>query len=358
MTLTATFTPLPALDLLAARWQALEARAGEDKSFFLGWTWMESWLSTSGASPELLSVQSDGEDVVLALIGRAQVPRLLGGVATLSLNQAGVAAQDRSFIEYNGLLKSVDAPKGVEAVALQAMIARSDWSALQLAGVTPNSQWLDHGHFRRTTCVDRSPVYLIDLAAVRGATGDYLSLLSANTRSQIKRSTKDYGSDPTITATTDAVLAETWLGEMQALNMGRHADNAWEDSGFRSFARALVLRGLKTGEVELLRITAGEHLLGYLLNFLYAGRAMNYQSAFSAPISSKAKPGLMCHAAAVARYADAGIAIYSLLAGKDRYKQSLATGEEALEWWTLERFSPRLEAEALLRRIFRRPASA
>ncbi|MEC7932040.1 MAG: CelD-like protein, partial [Pseudomonadota bacterium] len=43
---------------------------------------------------------------------------------------------------------------------------------------------------------------------------------------------------------------------------------------------------------------------------------------------------------------------------KDRYKQSLATCEERLEWWVVERFSPRLELEALLRRLLRRPASA
>lgn len=358
MTLTATFTPLPALEALSARWQALEARAGDGKSFFLGWTWMESWLSTSGAAPELLSVQSDGRDVALALIGRAQVRRLLGRVATLSLNQAGVAAQDRGFIEYNGVLKAADAPDGVEATALQAMMARSDWRALSLPGVSPECGLLDHGRFRRRTRVERSPAYLIDLAAVRAGEGDYLSLLSANTRSQIKRSAKDHGGDPRIDVAMDQGTAERWLAEMQALNVGRHADNAWDDEGFRAFARALVLRGLHTGEVELLCITAGAHRLGYLLNFVYAGRAMNYQSAFSAPVSAKAKPGLMCHAAAVTRYADAGLSIYSLLAGKDRYKQSLATGEEALEWWTLERVSLRLEAEALLRRILRRPASA
>ncbi|MGK2909334.1 MAG: GNAT family N-acetyltransferase, partial [Sphingobium sp.] len=169
---------------------------------------------------------------------------------------------------------------------------------------------------------------------------------------------KDHGVTPNIAAVSDAETAERWLGEMQALNEGRHADNAWDDASFRAFARALVLRGLVTGEVELLRICAGEHLLGYLLNFLYAGRAMNYQSAFAAPISGKAKPGLMCHAAAVTRYADAGLTLYSLLAGKDRYKQSLATGQETLEWWTLERFSLRLEAEALLRKVLKRPASA
>src|SRR3546814_19708773 len=81
----------------------------------------------------------------------------------------------------------------------------------------------------------------------------------------------------------------------------------------------------------------------------------SYQSAFTSGISPKTKPGLMCHAAAVTRYAAEGHAIYSLLAGEDRYKQSLSTGRETLQWWELERFSPGLEAEYMLRKIFRRP---
>jgi CelD/BcsL family acetyltransferase involved in cellulose biosynthesis len=357
MTFTAAFAPLPELGVLASRWRALEARS-DGSSFFLGWTWIESWLSTSGAAPELLIVQSQGIDVALALIGRAMVPRLLGPVATLALNQSSIAAQDRGFIEYNGLLKAADAPDGVEAAAIMALSGRNDWRALQLAGVSTGSDLPSCGRFRRRIRTDVSPAYFVDLAAVRGASGDYLSLLSANSRSQIKRSIKDHGAEIAICAASTAEKVKGWLAEMRALNAGRHADNAWDDAGFYAFARALALRGLETGEVELLRITAGDHLLGYLLNFVYGGRAMNYQSAFTAPLSGKAKPGLMCHAVAVGRYADAGLTLYSLLAGKDRYKQSLATGQEELEWWTLERFSLRLEAEALLRKILKRPASA
>ncbi|MGK2912077.1 MAG: GNAT family N-acetyltransferase, partial [Sphingobium sp.] len=231
MPLTATFTPLPPIGELAQRWQALEARAGQG-SFFLGWTWMESWLTSSGATPELLSVKTDGEDVALALVGRAMVPRLLGSVATLSLNQSGIAAQDRGFIEYNGLLIAADAPDGIAAAAMNAMLARHDWRALQLCGVAPDSPFLDHAAFRRSTRVDVSPAYYIDLAAVRAAGGDYLSLLSTNSRSQIKRSLKDHGVTPNIAAVSDAETAERWLGEMQALNEGRHADNAWDDASF------------------------------------------------------------------------------------------------------------------------------
>lgn len=81
---------------------------------------------------------------------------------------------------------------------------------------------------------------------------------------------------------------------------------------------------------------------------------MNYQSAFAVPRTAKSKPGLMCHAAAVTHYATRDLKHYSFLAGKDRYKHSLSTGAEELHWWVLERFDWRLEAEAVLRKLFRR----
>jgi len=355
MTLTATFLPLPPLAELEPRWRALEARA--DGSFFVGWTWVESWLSATGATPELLAVKDEGgADVALALMGRSLDKRLLGSTPTLWLNQAGQYQADRPFMEYNGLLAARDAPPELHDVAMAAILRRNDWRALRLSGVAPDSPLLATP-FRRRVRIDTSPAYHIDLDAVRAAKGDYLSLLSANTRSQIKRAAKDYGTAAPVIALASAGDIDGWLAEMQTLNTGRHAENAWDDAVFRAFAATLLRRGLATGEAELLRITIGEHLLGLLLNFVYRGRAMNYQSAFAAPLGPKGKPGLLCHAAAVGRYADEGLDQYSLLAGKDRYKQSLSTGSETLEWWSLERFSPRLEAEAVLRKLLRRPVS-
>lgn len=355
--LSASFSALPPLAELGPRWQALEARG--QGSVFLGWTWMESWLSATGARPELLSVRDgDGGEVALALVGHAMARRPLGPVATLWLNQAGTMPADRPFIEYNGLLAAPGMEKAAAIAALRAATARNDWRALRLAGVTPDSPLLGIGGFRRRLRTDRSPAYFVDLDAVRAAQGDYLALLSGNTRSQIRRAAKVHGGgDPVVEVATGTDIAP-WLAAMQALNAGRHADNAWDDPVFRAFAEALVRNGQPRGEVELLRMTMGGEVLGYLLNLVYRGRAMNYQSAFAPPAGAKDKPGLLCHAAAVGRYAGMDLSVYSLLAGADQYKQSLSTGAETLEWWTLERFSPRLELEALLRRLLRRPASA
>ncbi len=356
MALSAHFSPLPDLAALAPRWQALEAAS--DASFFLGWTWTGSWLESYGVRPDLLCItDGEGRDVALALIGHAMQPRLLGRCATLSLNQSGDPAADRPYVEYNGLL----ARRGLEADSAQAFHAaiqrRTNWRALRLSGITPGSPLLALP-VRRATRVDRSPVYQADLEAVRAANGDYLSLLSANTRSQIRRAIRDHGGLPTVTAAATPEEAAAWLDEMRALNEGRHEDNAWADPAFRRFLLTLTQKGMPSGEVELLRFTDDGGTVGLLVNFIHRGQAMNYQSAFAAPRTAKDKPGLLCHTAAVAHYAGKGLSLYSLLAGKDRYKQSLATREEALEWWIFERFSPRLEAEALLRRLLKRPASA
>lgn len=357
MALTAHFSSLPDLADLAPRWQRLEAAS--DGSFFLGWIWTAAWLDSYGARPDLLAVtDGEGQDVALALVGHAMQPRLLGRCATLLLNQSGDAVADRPFIEYNGLLVAIGREPEAVAAFQTALARRADWRALRLGGIPPGSLLLAQP-LRRATCLDRSPVYQVDLDAVRSAQGDYLSLLSANTRSQIRRALKDHGADlPAIAAASTPAEAHDWLAEMASLNHGRHADNAWADPAFRRFVALLVERGRASGEVELLRFTDAGGLVGLLVNFVYRGQAMNYQSAFAPPRTAKDKPGLLCHAAAVAHYADRGLALYSLLAGKDRYKQSLATREEALEWWVIERFSPRLEAEALLRRLLRRPASA
>lgn len=351
---------------LAARWRALEARAGAGASFFTGWVWIGSWLGALQAAgaplPAVLAfADSDrpGDDRALALLGRAPRGGRLGTVPALWLNRSGVAAGDRPFVEYNGLLCAA----GYEAAAAEsfcaALAARRDWRALVLSGVPQDSALVAVPGVRRRRLEAAEPAPYVDLAAVRAAGGDYLSLLSANTRRQIRRSLKDEPEPPVAEAAADAATARRWLTAMAALNAGRHPDEAWEDPFFRDFVGRLVQAGLAAGSVELLRIGgsgrgADGETLGYLVVLRYGGRAMVYQSAFAPPRTVHGKPGLMSHAVAVARYAGQGLAVYSFLAGHDRFKRSLATDSETLCWWVLERFEPRLEVLALARRLLRR----
>jgi CelD/BcsL family acetyltransferase involved in cellulose biosynthesis len=353
-TALATLEPLPPIEALAPRWRALEERA--DVSFFLGWTWIGSWLRATGARPDLLAVQDkDGREIGLALLGHGTEARKLGAQRVLRLNEAADPEADRVFIEYNAPLAEREREGEVIAALANHLAGRRDWRVLRLSGVADDCTLVGAVPVRRRILVDVSPAYGVALGAVRAAVGDYLSLLSANTRSQIRRALKDRGDGAIkVDRAADAAVLADWLGEMQRLNVGRHADNAWEAPMFRAFAEEIGRAGLESDTVDLLRVTIGDQVTGYLLNFVHGDRAMNYQSAFAPQASAKDKPGLITHMAAVAHYAGRGLALYSLLAGKDRYKQSLATGAEELQWWQLERFSPGLEAEYWLRRLLRR----
>lgn len=357
MHLTARFETITDLATLGARWLALEQEV-QPTSFFLRWAWMGSWLAAlreaGFALPQLLVIGDEMRDEGLALIGEGHAKRMLGSVPALWLNEAGDAEADRPFIEYNGLLCAKDKlPLCVHAFC-EAMAYDEDWRVLYLSGLGFGAMLTEVPGVRRRMIRDASPAYYADLKAVRDAGGDYLSLLSANTRGQIKRSLKDEPGELLIETAADAPTITLWLEDMRGMNAGRHADNAWDSALFLNFARRISLAGLEDGTVELLRVASREAPVGYLLNFVWAGRAMNYQSAFAQPRTAKSKPGLMGHAAAVAHYAARDLSLYSFLAGKDRYKHSLSTGAEELHWWALERLDWRLEAEAWLRRIFRK----
>jgi len=359
MHLNAHFEDITDLAELERRWRALEKEAAPE-SFFLCWTWMGSWLAALDAAnitlPQLLCIQNmDDRYIALAFIGQGHAPRKLGKVPALWLNESGHDDGDRPYIEYNGLLCSeANKPAAIHSL-YDAIGSQQDWRVFHVSGAEFGSRLPHVPGVRREVLRDASPAYFVDMEKVRGKAGDYLALLSSNTRSQIRRSLKEEPGELEIARADDGATIDVWLEDMVLLNTGRHADNAWDNAFFRDFAQRITHAGLVDGTVELLRIgVAGEPPLGYLLNFLWAGRAMNYQSAFAQPRSNKSKPGLMCHAAAVSRYADAGLSLYSLLAGKDRYKQSLSTGAEELNWWALERFDWRLEAEALARRLLKR----
>ena len=352
--------PLPDLATVERRWRALEqVSAG---SFFASWTWMGSWLRATGARPQLLSVRDgDGVEVGLALLGRGRAKQLMGRQWMISLNEAADPAADRSFIEYNAPLARAGREQPVREAIARHLGERRDWRVLRLAGVAQDEPLVQQVPSRRVTLIDRSPAYFVDLEAVRAAQGDYLSLLSANTRNQLRRSLRDYVGDqknarPLVRRAETAAAVEDAIGEMARLNAGRHADNAWAAPSFLAFVREIALAGLAADAVEVVTVEQSAQRVGFLINFVHRGRVMNYQSAFETPISAKAKPGLMTHMAAVTHYSERGLTCYSLLAGKDRYKQSLATGQETLEWWRADRFAWRLEAEYWLRRIFRRAA--
>jgi CelD/BcsL family acetyltransferase involved in cellulose biosynthesis len=323
-----TLTPAPDVSKLGREWRALEQRL-PGPGFFAGWSWVGCLAAQRFADPVLLRAEEAGVCVGLALFNRHR--------GRLCLNESGEAALDAPFIEHNTPLAS---PR-VAAALLRAAWGVRGVRRLVLNGADPALVAAAGGiAWRRQERI--AP--FVDLEAVRQAGGDPLALCSANARQQIRRSDRVYaGLGPLFLDVAGSVPeALGFFDELEALHTAswraRGQPGAFATPFLQAFHRALITEALPRGEVELLRLRAGDRVVGLLYNFRRHGRVHAYQSGFDhAGAGKHGKPGLTLHAMAIARAARAGDAVYDFLAGADRYKRSLATGEAPLLWAELVR---------------------
>ncbi len=316
----------PATDLarLGERWIALEVAC--PAGFFLSWTWLGCLAGERFPRLLLLSVTRDGVDVALALLGwRGR---------RAFLNETGVAAADAVFIEHNGLLVRPGHEAAV-APALRTVLRR--FSALSMSGVGDAVLTAARSVGRVQTHVTRfAPA--VDLTSLDRP---YLQTLRPNARSQIRRAMRCYTEEPHLERAESCDQALAWFAALVRLHQAswqrRGRPGAFSEASIRRFHEALIGRGHASGQVDLLRVAAGTDVVGYLYCFIGGGRVLSYQSGFAPLSDARAKPGLVCHALAVAFYARRGMAAYDMLGGADRYKLTLGRGGETLHWITLRR---------------------
>jgi len=351
-----TVSPVGDLSAVAPAWRALEAEAGA--SFFQSWTWVGCLAEERFSDPVLLQVERGGRVVGLALFNRR---RERWGTESLWLHQSGDRALDSVFIEHNGLLLTPDSadllPACLEAVLAGTLPSSRGWrrtlgSRLRLGGVDPRYLLAAERVGRVVLSADSFAPY-VDLAALADAPDAYLSSLSANTRYQIRRSDRCLARVGPVTTQSAATVPEAlaWFDALAALHQGywaqRGEDGAFSTPEFLQFHRALIGRALPRGELVLLRMTVGPHVLGYLYNFRLGDRVLNYQSGFDYDLARElagphAKPGLSCHHAAILRARAEGAAQYDFLAGVTRFKSSLAHHRVRVCWFDVApRFSVR-----------------
>ena len=313
-----TLTPMARVPSLAERWRALEL-AG-DGGFFRSWAWVQCQAAAC-SDAFVLTVQRDGQDMALALLNRA------GG--RFYLGESGDRRHDALFIEHNGVLLR----RGAESILAEALALLCDSRPVVLSGV-------DAAHVRAARQAG-----LVVVAAERFAPhvvldalqGPFLASISANARAQIGRSMRLYGPELAIARAPGTETALAWFGELVRLHQAR-----WEADGHAGafgtpamlrFHEELIRTAHPCGQIDLLRVTAGETDIGYLYNLCQGGHVLAYQSGFAPAANAHLKPGLVSHALAIEHYRAAGAHIYDLLAGAARYKTTLAPHAGTHLYW-------------------------
>lgn len=369
-----TLEPLTDVEGLGAPWRELEARA--DCSFFQSWTWIGSWLKALPDSTALsvLTAKDAGTVVGLCVLGRRFARRHgFVGVRGWFLNETGDPALDTLTVEHSGVL----AQRGIERAVLGAVARRliesaPPWDEFRLTGIeSRNADLYVEAFAAAGSCTVKNaeaPYFVVQLDEIRRQGGDYLAALSSNTRSQLRRSLRDYSKTGPVTMRIAESRAEAgdYLAKLRELHQSywtaRGAPGAFATPFANGFHGNLLAEGIPRGEIQLALIACGDQPIGYLYNFRHRGVVSNYQSGIRYTDDSHLKPGMTAHQLLIEHSLRAGDSKYDMLMGDQRYKKSLSTEEGRMRYLTIQRNRMRFRLEdaarGLVRAVRRRRTSA
>lgn len=356
-------TPLNDITTLARRWQALELKS--DRSFFLSWHWIGAWVEGLQKPPLMCAIKAeDGSDIALGLFTETHELRHgLVSARQLVLHATGNPAQDVITIEYNSLLCARQMEEQAWSALLQHLKSLSSptWNEIVILGTTTKIEKITHKSMPRSYRKAETGSYLIDLSTLRRQGiqdhDGYLATLSKNTRNQIRRSLNLYKEQGPVTLER-AQTIEQAHNFLEQLHQWHEAK--WQERGITSvlsnkhyidFHHRLLETGLKSGQIEILRARAGDHIFGGLYNFVDRGNVYFYFSGFRSEDDNRRKPGLTTHALAIEDHLKKGSTTYDFMAGDDRYKKSLGEPGPDIITYTIQKPEPALLLEGLGRRL-------
>jgi len=361
--LSVAIAPLAEHHQIQRRWQALEQHS--DRSFFLSWAWIGTWLTRRKTPPFLIAVQDEqGEDIALGLVCTyTQTRNKIIIARQLILHATGDQGEDVITIEYNNLLMRRGYEDKIWVKVLEALTQDQslEWDELIIPGTTPALKDqlipLMANQYLRTHASSAR----VDLNQLRRAgaisRADILTHFSKNTRNQIKRSVKLYERMGPLTLTRAQTPQEVnaFFDQTCTLHIEKWK-NLDQPSGvasepYRAFHEKMIMEAHAAGQIELLCAHAGDHQFGWLYNFVDRGKVLFYLSGFVAEPDNKLKPGLVTHLLAIENHLKHGNAIYDFMGGNDRYKKSLGTPGPDIMGLVLQRRRPLLMAEHLGRRL-------
>jgi CelD/BcsL family acetyltransferase involved in cellulose biosynthesis len=358
-------------DRIKSVWTTLCAASAV--SYFHSWGWIEHWL---GSLPQhvtvRLAVVTENDVPVLAFfLGEATVVRnKIFRSRGVFLNATGIEEYDELCIEYNGMLCA-----GPPQLSLQELLELlpSSWDEFFMHGLdssafpgntlaqppksSPRSSPRSSFWPYRVVVEENAPSPYVDLELVRQTAGGYLTLLSSNTRSQVRRAYRGYEATGPIVleAASDIDRALQIYAEMIELHQqawrARGKSGAFASEYFRNFHRDLIRKRFAHGELQLLRVSCGRQTIGCLYNFVFKGKVYFYQSGVRYESDARIKPGLVSHAEAIGCNAKAGHAVYDFLGGEARYKASLATHQGRLTSAKIQKPRAKFRVENRLRAL-------
>jgi len=352
------------IDVLQLEWERLAGRA--EGSFFLSWYWIENWLllQPDGVSLKQVIVRQEGKVVALAVFSESKIRR--HGVfssTVMALHEYSMPGLNM-VIEYNGLLidKQLDAKTIQQDVIRFLVLEAPDWEELQVSGVLVDSAFVDalflQGVNLKPLVVGESEARRVNLEKIREAGDNYLSTLTKKTRYKIRQYIKEYQNcgELSVNKAESLDVAFHYFEELkkshQSYWIKKGQAGSFSNKNWENFHHDIIKSAFSDGGIQLLRISAGTTIVGYLYNLVWEGHVYMIQSGFNYTNDKNDKayhPGYVCLTLAIEYNVKMGHRVFDFLAGENQYKKSLSNEGVKLQWVMLQRKKMKFWVEDLLR---------
>lgn len=349
-------------------WLALQARA--DCSYFQSWGWVGTWLKQVASDLQPCAVRVWFGDKLVGLgifVHRDLRRRFVFTSSALFLNEYPFDGRNMS-IEYNGVLADPD-HRHVVYGKIICHLFEADATLDEVflgavdAGAVPPESLLETAcqHDRPDMQVlEESSTWAVELESLDDGMDGFLKTLSKNRRGQIRRSLRLYeASGPLqIEAAADTATAHKFLDGLKELHTRRWQrvgrQGAFDNPVWEDFHRTLVETRFRAGEIQLLQVSSGESVIGYLYNLVWRKRVHVLQTGFNPGSEKGMMPGYVVHAMAIGHNMDCGMSLYDLMHGDDLYKKIMCRQHGKLIWLVLQRRRWRFMAERQLLTVKRK----
>lgn len=358
---------------LASQWLGLEAQA--PPTIFASWAWVGGWWRPLPPEQEvwLLRGWQGATLCALGLFTLGRERRTWGWPRRVArLHSCGDARWDDITIEHTRLLTHPTWTAEVEArffaqpfAPFEAAGLEVDELQIRAASAVP-AAWLASRAGQQTEPVVRAEAeaeaepatrsgqatwreeaaWRVRLGGLRASGRPYIESLGAATRATVRKSLRRYAGLGALRLTRAQSLdqAHAFLQRLVHFHQQRWQSlgqpGAFHREGFTRFHRELVDQAWPDGRVALLRLSAGEHEVGYLYNFLEGDAVRAYQSGLNyGLLPGNHHPGLALHTLAVDQSLCEGRSCYDFMAGPSRYKEQLCNEVYALSDLRLRRLA-------------------
>jgi Acetyltransferase (GNAT) domain len=326
----------------------------DEVGIFLSHWWLSHYINSWNSQDQYLQSQEP-----LCIFGHQSFRSRLGlRYRRIALNQSLEPSLESLTLEDNGFANcSNTLSQRLLPELLTQLKANADWDELRVSAVNEfmAKELLDWARNNRLIAYEYAcgETFWVDFATLNRQDAEpFLNSRSANCRQQLrraKRQIEDQFGELSIQNATSIVEANQWLDELGRLHQLRWPSQnpleGFNNPFFTAFFHNIIQDGLSSGKVQVLKIAAGEKLIGYLFNLVKDGRVSFLMGGIDYHETDKFKPGMLCHWLAIEKNFVSGMQIYDFLNGVNRYKESLSTNRAVTKTITVakQRFGLRLE---------------